>query len=200
MPHNQKTGLGIVATLLATTAPVTGAWAQAAAQASASTPAPAASAPPADQGIADIVVTAQRRSESLQKVPIAVVPISQSAIATAGVTSSLDLPRLAPGLTSSPTTANSFFVPYIRGVGSNSPATGNDSSIALYIDGIYQSDKSANVLDLADIDRIEVLKGPQGTLFGRNATGGAINSRKPNCRRMARCHSSVSIAGPPRLM
>ena len=175
MPHNQKTGLGIVATLLATTAPVTGAWAQAAAQASASTPAPAASAPPADQGIADIVVTAQRRSESLQKVPIAVVPISQSAIATAGVTSSLDLPRLAPGLTSSPTTANSFFVPYIRGVGSNSPATGNDSSIALYIDGIYQSDKSANVLDLADIDRIEVLKGHQGTLFGRNATGGAIN-------------------------
>jgi len=132
-------------------------------------------------GIQDIVVTAQRREESLQKVPIAITTINPEEIATAGVFNSLDLPRIAPGVTTSPTTANSFFIPYIRGVGSNSPATGNDSSIAVYIDGVYQSDKSANILEFNSIERMEVLKGPQGTLFGRNATGGAINiiTRQP---------------------
>lgn len=162
---------GVLTALLATTALVAPAWAQDAA------PAPSTPAATADQnaGVEEIVVTAQRRSERLQVVPITVTPISPDALETAGITSSLDLPRLASGMTSSPTTANAFFIPYIRGVGSNSPATGNDSSIALYIDGVYQSDKSANVLDFNDIARIEVLKGPQGTLFGRNATGGAIN-------------------------
>ena len=134
-----------------------------------------------DEGIEDIVVTAQRREERLQDVPIAVATIQPSQIATAGLLNSLDLPRIAPGVTTSPTTANSFFIPYIRGVGSNSPATGNDSSIAVYIDGVYQSDKSANILEFNSIERMEVLKGPQGTLFGRNATGGAINivTRQP---------------------
>ncbi|MBO9499091.1 MAG: TonB-dependent receptor [Novosphingobium sp.] len=144
--------------------------------------------PPADQqqpeeatGVQDIVVTAQRREERLQDVPIAVTSVDPGELTTSGVINSLDLPRVAPGLTTSPTTANSFFIPYIRGVGSNSPATGNDSSIAVYIDGVYQSDKSANILEFNSIERMEVLKGPQGTLFGRNATGGAINivTRQP---------------------
>jgi len=132
-------------------------------------------------GIPDIVVTAQRREERLQDVPIAIATIEPRQFETAGVVNSLDLPRLAPGVTTSPTAANSFFIPYIRGVGSNSPATGNDSSIAVYIDGVYQSDKSANILEFNSIERLEVLKGPQGTLFGRNATGGAINiiTRQP---------------------
>lgn len=136
--------------------------------------APAMAQDPPDT-LEEIIVTAQRRSENLQKVPIAVTPVSMDQIETAGITSSLDLPRIASGVTTAPTAANSFFIPYIRGVGSNSPATGNDSSIAVYIDGIYQSDKAANVFDFSNIERIEVLKGPQGTLFGRNATGGAIN-------------------------
>ena len=131
--------------------------------------------------ITEIVITAQRREERLQDVPIAVATIQPGQIETAGLINSLDLPRIAPGVTTSPTAANSFFIPYIRGVGSNSPATANDSSIAVYIDGVYQSDKSANILEFNSIERMEVLKGPQGTLFGRNATGGAINiiTRQP---------------------
>ena len=183
--------LRILTALLATTAPITAAWAEDAAEnprtpleapppsswaaATAANAGPSAPASAETEGIEDVIVTAQRRSEKLQKVPIAVTPISPSEIATAGVSSSLDLPRLAPGMTTSPNSANAFFIPYIRGAGSNSPATGNDSSIAVYIDGVYQSDKSANVFDFNDIERIEVLKGPQGTLYGRNATGGAIN-------------------------
>ncbi|MDF7774759.1 TonB-dependent receptor [Sphingomonas sp. AOB5] len=159
--------------LLASASPMASAWAQDA-------------KPPVQEteeatGIQDIVVTAQRREERLQDVPIAVSTIEPSQIETAGVLNALDLPRIAPGVTTSPTAANSFFIPYIRGVGSNSPATGNDSSIAVYIDGVYQSDKSANILEFNSIERMEVLKGPQGTLFGRNATGGAINivTRQP---------------------
>jgi iron complex outermembrane receptor protein len=167
---------GLLSALLASTALVTPAFAQdntAPATTQAQTEDQSAAS---DQGgVEEITVTAQRRSERLQDVPIAVTAVTPQALQTAGVTSSLDLPHLATGVTSSPTTANAFFIPYIRGVGSNSPATGNDSSIAIYIDGVYQSDKSANVLDFNNIDRIEVLKGPQGTLFGRNATGGAIN-------------------------
>lgn len=150
-------------------------------QATTPPPAPANAQAAEAGGIPDIIVTAQRREENQQKVPIAITTVAPAQIDTAGVTSSLDLPRLTPGVTTAPTTANSFFVPYIRGVGSNSPATGNDSSIAVYIDGVYQSDKAANVFDFNSIERLEVLKGPQGTLFGRNATGGAINivTRQP---------------------
>ncbi|MFA6116849.1 MAG: TonB-dependent receptor [Sphingomonas sp.] len=160
--------------LMATASPLATAYAQDA-------PAPQAAAAEEERGVPDIVVTAQRRAENLQDVPISVATVSPAELQTSGVISSLDLPRIAPGVTTSPTAANSFFIPYIRGVGSNSPATGNDSSIAVYIDGVYQSDKAANVLEFNSIDRIEVLKGPQGTLFGRNATGGAINivTRQP---------------------
>jgi len=159
--------LSLLTVLLATTAPITAAWAEGAAK--------DPGAAPEQVGISELIVTAQRREERLQDVPIAVTAVTPAALATAGVSSSLDLPRVAPGLTTAPTVANAIFVPYLRGVGANSPATGNDSSISVYIDGVYQSDKLANIFDFADIERIEVLKGPQGTLFGRNATGGAIN-------------------------
>jgi iron complex outermembrane receptor protein len=162
--------------LLATASPIAAAQAQ-----EATAPAQDSPAATEEKGVPDIVVTAQRRAENLQNVPIAVTTVAPTELQTSGVVNSLDLPRIAPGVTTSPTTANSFFIPYIRGVGSNSPATGNDSSIAVYIDGVYQSDKAANVLEFNSIERIEVLKGPQGTLFGRNATGGAINivTRQP---------------------
>ncbi|MBJ7438873.1 MAG: TonB-dependent receptor [Sphingopyxis sp.] len=160
--------------LAASSSPMAAAWAQ--------QQTPAAATQSEDGGVSEIIVTAQRREERLQDVPIAVTTIQPAQIETAGLLNSLDLPRIAPGVTTSPTAANSFFIPYIRGVGSNSPATGNDSSIAVYIDGVYQSDKSANVLEFNSIERLEVLKGPQGTLFGRNATGGAINivTRQPD--------------------
>jgi iron complex outermembrane receptor protein len=106
-----------------------------------------------------------------------------------------DLESIVPGLVSAPgAVAGAFFTPYIRGVGSNSTSWGNDPSVATFIDGVYQSDKAANLFDFNDVDHIEVLKGPQGTLFGRNATGGAINivSRKPSFTPKVEAEASYS--------
>ena len=125
------------------------------------------------QQLEEIVVTAQRRSENLQGVPITVVALTEKSIALAGVSSTLELQAVTPGLVT--VQSGSALLPYIRGVGSNQVSEGSDSSVATYVDGVYVAFKAANVLELNDIARIEVLKGPQGTLFGRNATGGALN-------------------------
>jgi iron complex outermembrane receptor protein len=127
-------------------------------------------------GIADIIVTAQKRSENLQKVPITITAVNNAQISSSGIVNTDDLPRLASGLaTSRGLGAGSFFFPFIRGVGSSITTTGLEASVATYIDGVYQPDTLANLLDLEGIQQIEILKGPQGTLFGRNATGGAIS-------------------------
>lgn len=126
--------------------------------------------------IETVTVTAQRREELAQKVPISINVLSAEKIATSGIQNTLDLPQLSSSLiTINGANASSFQTPFIRGVGSSSTSLGIDASVATYIDGVYQPFKSANILDLDDIERIEILKGPQGTLFGRNATGGAIN-------------------------
>lgn len=133
--------------------------------------------------IQEIVVTAQKREEKLSNVPITVSTVSPHALQTAGIMTPTDLQNIVPGLVADPgAVAGAFFTPYIRGVGTAATAVGNDPSVATFIDGVYQSDKGSNIFDLNDVDHIEVLKGPQGTLFGRNATGGAINvvSRKPS--------------------
>ncbi|ATE66406.1 TonB-dependent receptor [Rhizorhabdus dicambivorans] len=124
-------------------------------------------------GLEEIVVTAQRRSENLQEVPISVTAVSESMLTSAGIQGTAGLQQLTPGLVTYQVAA--AFLPYIRGIGSSLSQNGFDSSIAIYIDGIYQANKASNIFDLNSIERIEVLKGPQGTLFGRNATGGAIN-------------------------
>lgn len=123
--------------------------------------------------VQDIVVTAQRRQENLQDVPIAVTALGGAALAATGAVSTDMLQVAVPGLVSYQRSI--AFVPYIRGVGSNQTGSGIESSVAVYLDGVYQGAKSGNILDLANLERVEVLKGPQGTLFGRNATGGAIN-------------------------
>lgn len=120
----------------------------------------------------DIVVTAQRRSERLQNVPIAVTAVTQTRLAAIGVATTQDLSIVTPGLTA-PQTAG-FAQPHIRGVGSSTNGPGIEAPVATYIDGVYLGAAPASLLTLNNIDRIEVLKGPQGTLFGRNATGGLI--------------------------
>jgi iron complex outermembrane recepter protein len=123
-------------------------------------------------GIAEIVVTAQRRAQSMQDVPIAVTAVSSAMLETAGIQSTADLQELTPGLTVPD--FNGYFEPHIRGVGTSSNGPGIENPIALYIDGVYIASPAASLLSLNNIDRIEVDKGPQGTLFGRNATGGLI--------------------------
>jgi iron complex outermembrane receptor protein len=127
------------------------------------------SAPP-DSGLADIVVTAQKRSENLQRVPIAITAVSGDALIAQGVTSSLQLNTVAPGLNIR-TTAGSF-QPSIRGIGTSSNVVENP--VALYIDGVYLPQQREGLREFNDIAQIAILKGPQGTLFGRNATGGVI--------------------------
>lgn len=127
---------------------------------------------PVTNQVEDIVVTAQRRSENLQRVPVSVTAITGVNLARANITSTTALQQVTPGLTFG-TFARSAF-PYIRGIGTPDTSIGNESSVATYIDGVYIESTPAAVLELNNIERIEVLKGPQGTLFGRNATGGLI--------------------------
>lgn len=127
----------------------------------------------ANAGIADIVVTAQRRSENVQRSSLAIDVVGSEELERAGVSQSGDLTRLVPGLQVAQLGAT--IQPYIRGVGNASNTGQNDSGVAFNVDGIYIGQPVAYGLDFFDLARVEVLKGPQGTLYGRNATGGAIN-------------------------
>jgi len=134
-------------------------------------------APPAEVGIEDIVVTARRTEESLQTTPIAVTALGSEALAVAKVENVVDLQRTAPGLVIGRGSAGSDGIVFvaIRGQGNLQPILANDPAVATYIDGVYIPRPSTGMTDIQDIQRLEVLRGPQGTLFGRNTTGGAIN-------------------------
>ncbi|WP_167706799.1 TonB-dependent receptor [Sphingobium fuliginis] len=124
----------------------------------------------ADGGLGEIVVTAQKRAENLQRVPIAVIAKTEEQLTGAGVVSTQQLGTIAPGLNVRTTVG--AYQPYIRGIGTSSSVVENP--VALYIDGVYLPQQREGVRDLNDIAQVAVLKGPQGTLFGRNSTGGVI--------------------------
>jgi iron complex outermembrane receptor protein len=122
---------------------------------------------------ADIVVTAQRREQRLQDVPATISAFSGNLLERTGIQSTRDLTLITPGLNF---TQSSYSPqPTIRGIGTRGVSAGDESVVPVYVDGVYQPVLNATVMDLNSIERVEVLKGPQGTLFGRNATGGAIN-------------------------
>ena len=123
-------------------------------------------------GLEEIVVTAQRRSENLQNVPIAVTVLSADALAEKGVDTVSLLATTVPGLTYAET--STLGTSRIRGIGVSFVAGGNENSVATYVDDVYYASASASILSFNNISQIAVLKGPQGTLFGRNATGGLI--------------------------
>ena len=123
-------------------------------------------------GIEDIVVTAQKRSQNLQNVPIAVSAVTETQLSRAGVKDVVDLKIAVPTL--NVTNSAGYLTSSLRGIGSNGFGAGIENPIALYIDGVYYAAPAASLLTLNNISQIEVLKGPQGTLFGRNATGGLI--------------------------
>lgn len=123
-------------------------------------------------GSGEIIVTAQRRSERLVDVPISITALDGDALERAGIRSTEDLTTAVPGLNFA--TNGAFAQPTVRGIGSTVTSPGSDANVAIYVDGVYQPSQVANFSDLVDLEQVEVLKGPQGTLFGRNATGGAI--------------------------
>ncbi|MFN3552794.1 MAG: TonB-dependent receptor [Novosphingobium meiothermophilum] len=132
-----------------------------------------------DAGLADIVVTAQRREESLQRAAVAVTAITGAALDSAGITEVVDLQKLVPALAVAPTGGTTSF--FLRGVGTNSQNSFAENAVAFNFNGVYVARPSGPAGVFYDLARVEVVKGPQGTLYGRNATGGAINviPRKP---------------------
>jgi iron complex outermembrane recepter protein len=121
---------------------------------------------------AEIIVTAQRRSESVQDVPIAITALSGDDLAEAGIQDTESLSTLTPGLLVQRSVVGQI---RIRGIGNENYTIAGDPGVAVHSDGVYVARASAGLFDLYDINRIEVLRGPQGTLYGRNATGGVIN-------------------------
>jgi iron complex outermembrane receptor protein len=122
--------------------------------------------------IGEVVVTAQKRSESLVNVPIAITAVTGQGLARAGVADMSGLGQVVPGLHID--SSGAFFQPSIRGVGTAIAGAGASANVATYVDGVYRPNALANDFDFIDVDSVQVLKGPQGTLFGRNSTGGAI--------------------------
>ena len=133
----------------------------------------AAEADQSSSGLEDIVVTAQRRSESLQNVPISVNAVTQASLQASGVTNLDAIQAVVPGVVVAKTFAGT--TPFVRGVGVIHSGFTSEVPVALYVDGVYIPNSASSVFAFNNIERIEVLKGPQGTLFGRNATGGLIN-------------------------
>jgi iron complex outermembrane recepter protein len=133
----------------------------------------------AQSEIEEVIVTATRRSETQQSVPISITALSAQRLELAGMDGVRDIAMVTPGLNME--NRSDAYVPYIRGIGAQDTSGGQEASIAIYIDGVYQSSVHAGALTFNNIDRVEVLKGPQGTLFGRNATGGLIHviTREP---------------------
>jgi iron complex outermembrane receptor protein len=147
--------------------------------------APTQTAPTPEQaadnsGLDDIIVTAQKREQSLQDVPISITAFNAESISALGAQSVGDLDTFTPGLSinDSSVTQPSYT---IRGVSTDDFGIGTDPAVGIFIDGVYSARSGAALIFFNDIERVEVLKGPQGTLFGRNTSAGAISiiTRKP---------------------
>ncbi len=126
-----------------------------------------------DQGLEEIVVTAQRREENLQRAAIAVSAVTGDTLTKQSISQATDITRLVPALQIAP--ASSLTQIYLRGIGTFGANAFAEQGVAFNLDGVYLSRPAAPAALFYDLERLEVLKGPQGTLYGRNATGGAIN-------------------------
>jgi iron complex outermembrane recepter protein len=131
--------------------------------------------------IENIIVTAQKREQSLQDVPIVVTAVSEQLLQDTGVRDIKDLTLLTPGLIVTSTSNEAVTTARIRGIGTVGDNPGLESSVGVVIDGVYRPRNGVSFGDLGELERIEVLKGPQGTLFGKNTSAGVINvvSKRP---------------------
>jgi iron complex outermembrane receptor protein len=129
--------------------------------------------------IEEVIVTAQKRAEDVQDVPIAISAITGDVAAKIGVINGMGLAQVVPGLQMNRQTNGT--TGFLRGVGQPSTQAGTEPAVAMYVDDVYMMGANVQIAQFNDIERIEVLKGPQGTLFGRNATGGVIHviTKKP---------------------
>jgi iron complex outermembrane receptor protein len=163
----------------------------AAGSASAQTAAEATARP---RTVDELVVTAQKRTQNLQDVPIVVTAVNAQQLQDAGVRDIKDLTVVTPGLTVTTTSSNAITSARIRGIGTVGDNVGLESSVGVVIDGVYRPRTGVAFGDLGDLERIEVLKGPQGTLFGKNTSAGVINilTKRPEFTFGANSEATVS--------
>ena len=131
----------------------------------------------------EVVVTAERREQSLQDTPVSIVALGAADLESKGIRDIVELRTSVPNFQLAPhPTSSSTVRLFMRGVGNNDDQITQDPSVAIYLDGAYIARSQGLAMEVADLERVEVLRGPQGALYGRNATGGAINfiTRKPD--------------------
>ena len=181
-------------TLMAATA-ILGALSFLAGGASAATATDTAATQSAPSSVSDIVVTAERREENVQSVPISIQAFSAKDMRALGIKSSVDLGAVTPNVDIAlPAGPGNQPIIAIRGIGLNDYDTNNAGPNGVYVDEVYLSSPASQTFQAFDLQRIEVLKGPQGTLYGRNTSGGAINfiTRKPTDTFTADVHAEYS--------
>lgn len=146
--------------------------------------------------IEEVVVTAQHRTQSIQDVPITVTAISAAELEAGNIFDIGSIAYNVPGMTLGEFAPGQALIS-LRGVGSADDGAGLDNSVALFLDGIYMGRSAGTNFDMFDLERIEVLKGPQGTLFGRNAIGGAINviTAKPTQEKVGKAALTLGSEG-----
>lgn len=147
--------------------------------------------------LSTITVTAQKREEALQNVPIMLTVLPEQLLKDAGVSDIKDVQLLVPGLHVSSTTNESQTTARIRGVGTNGDNAGLESAVGVVIDGVYRPRTGVGFGDLGELERVEVLKGPQGTVFGKNTSAGVINvmTRRPSYTQSAEGEITVGNYG-----
>lgn len=145
------------------------------------------------QTVEEVIVTATKTEKTLQEVPIAVSVVTADTIEKANITDIYDLRSIVPSLDTRRYTTSTESVYFIRGFGNGSYNPGIEPSVAVFIDGVYRSSMQAQIADLPAIERVEVLRGPQSTLFGKNATAGVINvvTKKPSFEKSGYLNSSI---------
>ena len=147
--------------------------------------------------LATMTVTAQKREEAMQDVPISVTALPEQLLKDSGVRDIKDLQALVPGLTVTSTQSEASTTARIRGIGTVGDNAGLESSVGVVIDGVYRARNSVGFGDLGEIERVEVLKGPQGTVFGKNTSAGVINiiTRRPSYTQSAEGEITVGNYG-----
>lgn len=137
---------------------------------------------PAQAQDEEIIVTATRRDTALQDVPLAVTPVTAEMIENSGIRDVQDLTSVAPSLQFNVSESEASATARLRGVGTQGSNPGLESAVGIFVDGVYRARNGVALSDLGEVDQIEVLRGPQGTLFGRNTSAGliTITSRAPD--------------------
>ena len=135
-----------------------------------------------DNAIEEVIVTATKTEKTLQEVPVAVSVVTSDVIEKATILDTFDLKSVIPSLDSRQYQSSTNATFFIRGFGNGSNNPGVEPSVALFVDGVYRSKTQSQISDLPMLERIEVLRGPQSTLFGKNASAGVINivTKKPS--------------------